>query len=153
MSKGSKRRPGDSEKYRENWDRIFGEVRNDDFFVKVLESTGYAELAEKCRKDCDEAIKNALRQGFSEKLTADIGDNDPRRFVATYGEEGLQPAVWWADSPGSAVEGTTVLTVAKLIELVEWADKNAVESPVEYSPEDIKKMLDSLGAKNIDTGG
>ena len=104
MSKGSKRRPGNEDAYRENWDRIFGEVRNDDFFVKVLESTGYAELAEKCRKDRDEAIKNALWQEFSEKLTADIGDNDPRRFVAAYGEEGLQTAVWYAASSGTTEE-------------------------------------------------
>jgi hypothetical protein len=30
MSKGSKRRPGDLEAYRENWDRIFGPARRDD---------------------------------------------------------------------------------------------------------------------------
>ena len=94
MSKGSKRRPGDSEKYRENWDRIFGEAHNDSFFVEVRKSKAYVEFNEKCRKDLDEAIKNAIRQGFSEELTADIGDNDPRRFVAAYGEEGLQSVVW-----------------------------------------------------------
>jgi len=29
MSKGSKRRPGNDKKYRENYDRIFGKMRND----------------------------------------------------------------------------------------------------------------------------